>query len=250
MPTAAAVTETVNRDDWNWGLHQSRRALFRVLVGYVLVAYLVLPLVWRQYEHFHPALRTSPTLTRTGDGHPGDPLNVAAVGSKSDLVHALLKSGWHPADPLSLKSSLEIAGASVLRLPYTDAPVSSLFLFGRKQDLAFEQPVGNNPSRRHHVRFWRSAQLDRAGRPLWIGAVTYDKRIGLSHTTGQITHHIDAFVDRERNKLMQDLDKSGSVTEIYWREHFQPRLSGRNGGGDVWQTDGRLAVAVLRATQP
>lgn len=248
MSTAPAVSEP--RSHVNWGLHKSRQALFQALIVYVLVAYLAMPLAWRGYERFHPALRTAPTLTRTGNGHPGDPLNVAAVGSQSDLIHALLKSGWHPADPLSLKSSLKIAGASVLRLPYTDAPVSSLFLFGRKQDLAFEQPVGNNPSRRHHVRFWHCAQLDQTGRPLWMGAVTYDKRIGLSHTTGQITHHIDAFVDRERNKLMQDLETSGCVAKIYWRDHFQPRQSGRNGGGDLWQTDRRLAVAVLKPAQP
>ena len=230
-----------------WGvIHRSRIALINSLLVYLLIAYVVLPLAWRGYAHCHPALNLSPTFTRTGNGHAGDPLNIAAVGSQEDLVHALLRSNWDPADPLSLRSSIKIAGASVLRRPYTEAPVSSLFLFGRKQDLAFEQPVGNNPSRRHHVRFWKSAKLNRAGQPLWIGAVTYDKRIGLSHTTGQITHHIDSNVDEERDRLLQTWETSGSIEQIYWRDHFQPHPTGRNGGGDLWKTDQRLVIAVLR----
>lgn len=227
-------------------IHRSRVSLINTLLIYVLIAYGVMPLAWRGYEHCHPALHHVPTITHTGNGHPGDPLNIAAVGREEDLVKAMLKADWLPADPLSLKSSLKIAGASVLRRPYTEAPVSSLFLFKRKQDLAFEQPVGNNPSKRHHVRFWKSEKTDRDGRPFWIGAVTYDKRIGFSHTTGQITHHIDGSVDEERDRLLQQLNSSGSVEQIYWRDQFQPHPSGRNGGGDLWKTDQRLAIAVLK----
>src|SRR5271168_2343313 len=47
--------------------------------------------------------------------------------------------------------SARIVADSVLRRPDDDAPVSNLFLFGRKQDLAFEQPVGGGPRRRHHL---------------------------------------------------------------------------------------------------
>ena len=69
----------------------------------------------------------------------------------------MLAAKWNPADPLTLESSIEIAAATVMRKPYADAPVSSLYLFGRKQDLAFEKPVGNDPRRRNHVRFWQAA---------------------------------------------------------------------------------------------
>ncbi|MDB5339901.1 MAG: hypothetical protein JWN70_5520 [Planctomycetaceae bacterium] len=247
MPPVKTQSAPSERWRHKWGvIHRSRVALINSLLIYLLIAYVVLPLAWRGYEHCHPALNHSPTVCRTGNGHPGDPLNIAAVGSKEDLVQALLKSGWDPADPLSFKSSIKIAGASVLRRPYVDAPVSSLFLYGHKQDLAFEQPVGNNPSRRHHVRFWKSETLNRSGQPLWMGAVTYDKKIGLSHTTGQITHHIDSNVDAERDKLLHDLETSGSIRQVYWRAQFQPHPTGHNGGGDLWKTDQRLAIAVLR----
>ena len=62
------------------------------------------------------------------------------------------------------------------RKPYPDAPVSNLYLWGRIQDLAFEQPVGNSPKQRHHVRFWRSAEVDDNGEPLWLGAADVRRR--------------------------------------------------------------------------
>src|SRR5262245_4495295 len=107
----------------------------------------------------------------------------------------MVAAKWYPADPLTLRSCLEIAEATVLRRPYDDAPVSNLYLFGRREDLAFEQPVGNDPSRRHHVRIWRSVHAHSDGRPIWFGSITYDARVGFSRTTGQITHHIGADID-------------------------------------------------------
>jgi hypothetical protein len=97
-------------------------------------------------------------------------------------------------------------------------------VWGRKQDLAFEQPVGHDPRKRHHVRFWHSDKVDRDGRPLWAGAGTYDERVGLSHTTGQITHHIAADVDTERDHLFRDLQQTGDLAEVYSVEGFHPEM--------------------------
>jgi hypothetical protein len=83
-------------------------------------------------------------------------------------------AGWFPADPITLASSVRIAADTVLHKSDDDAPVSNLFLFGRKQDLAFEQPVGGGPRQRHHVRFWLWDELYE-GRPGWFGAATFDK---------------------------------------------------------------------------
>jgi hypothetical protein len=123
--------------------------------------------------------------------------------------------------------------------------VSNLYLWGRKEDLAFEQPVGDDPERRHHVRFWRSGEVDETDRPLWIGAATYDMGVGFSHTTGQITHHIAPDVDAERDKLIDDLRRAGQLRQVVWIEHFHQVLRGYNGGGDPYHTDGRLAVGVI-----
>ncbi len=192
----------------------------------------------------YPALASAGTRSFTASGVPGDPLNIAFVGSEDQLLRLMAQAGWFPADPITFRSSLRIAVDSIARRPYTDAPVSNLFVQGRKQDFAFEQPAANNPSRRHHVRFWRVDARDRQHRPLWVGAATYDARIGLSHVNGHITHHIAADVDRERDKLVSDIRGVGAVS-VSWIDNFQPERRGRNGGGDPFHTDGRLVLIVM-----
>jgi hypothetical protein len=157
----------------------------------------------------------------------------------------MARSGWDPADPVTLRTSLEIAGSVIRDRPYPDAPVSPLFVFGRKQDLAFEKPVGDNARRRHHVRFWKAPELGRDGLPLWIGAVTFDRSVGLSHRTGQITHHIAPDVDAERDGLVDDLRRAGRLRVIYQVTGVGATLFGRNGGGDPYYTDGEIRVLVL-----
>ncbi len=157
----------------------------------------------------------------------------------------MVEAHWYPADPLTLKSCLEIAEATVLKRSYDDAPVSNLFLFGRREDLAFEKPVGKNPRARHHVRFWLAATTDEEGRTAWIGAATYDKSVGFSHRTGQITHHTAADIDDERDFLFFDLEQTGGLVSIDIVDGFHTELVGKNGGGDPWHTDGRLFVGVI-----
>jgi len=221
------------------------RSLALVIAIYFLAAYVIVPAIWRHIARHHPALSGIPTITHTKDGISGDPLNVALIGTREQLTEAMLAAGWHPADPITLESSLRIAGATILHRSYEGAPVSNLYLWDRKQDLAFEQPIGDDPRRRHHVRFWESPQLDDAGRPLWAGAATLDTRVGLSHTTGEITHHISPDVDAERDKLLADLQKTGALASVDWVADFQPKPEGHNGGGDLWRTDGRLGLGVV-----
>jgi len=162
-----------------------RKTLPRLLLAgvllYLLVAYVFLPIGWRRHEKRHPALADAPQLTHTASGIPGDPLNVALVGTENEVHLAMHAAKWYPADPITLKSAMRIAVGVVFDRPYDDAPVSSLYLWGRKEDLAFEQPVGNDPRRRHHVRFWHSEQVDEQGKPLWIGAAIPQIAFHLAH---------------------------------------------------------------------
>ena len=218
-----------------------------LILEYLVMAYCVLPILWMRYTRHHPAFTDIPGITHTADDIPGDPLNVALIGTAPDLKKIMLAAQWYPADPLTLRSRLEIADAAVFEHPYDDAPVSDLFLWGRKEDLAFEQPVGDDPRQRHHVRFWRSAKRDPDGRPVWVGASTFDERVGLSYTTGQITHHTAPDIDAERDKLFSDLEHTGELSEAFFVDGFHHIRHGRNGGGDLWFTDGRLEVGVIRA---
>lgn len=225
------------------------KLVFVLLLAWAGAAYLLVPRAWERHYKRHPFDSIAARVTTTGDGHPGDPVNIALVGTEAEVIGAMLGAGWYPADPITLKSSLAIAVDSVLRRSDDEAPVSNLFLFGRKQDLAFEQPVKGGPRHRHHVRFWKweaEAGTEWAeelkGLPVWFGAATYDDRVGLSYATGQITHHVAADVDAERDRIVEELDAGGWVKTVIWRDGFHPTLEGRNGGGDLWKTDGRLAV--------
>ena len=215
------------------------------LLAWAIVAYLLAPLTWKVYLRLHRALATAERVTHTSDGHPGDPINIGLVGSEAEIIRAMTSAGWYPADPITFHSSARIVVDSVFRRPDDEAPVSALFLFGRKQDLAFEQPVGDSPRQRHHVRFWRSQEVE-SHRPLWLGSATFDERIGLSYTTGEVTHHIGPEVDAERDRIVSELQKVGWASDVSWIDGFHKHLEGRNGGGDRWTTDGRLAAVVLR----
>jgi hypothetical protein len=216
-----------------------------MLLLYGTAAYLVAPWGWWWYAQRHPWLDDSPTVTQTKEGIPGDPLNVALIGTEAEVQQIMAAAGWQVSDRLGLRNDLKIAVDTLAKRPYEKAPVSNLYLFDRKQDLAFEQPAGNNPRRRHHVRFWQLEKKDEQGRPLWLGAITFDARVGFSHTTGQVTHHIAPDVDTERDRLFQQLNATARLARIQVIDYFHHRREGRNGGGDLWYTDGRLVVGVI-----
>jgi hypothetical protein len=233
--------------------HRRRRAqqvallISTILLMYYLIAYVAMPFYWKTYVWRHPSLDDVPRITFTSSGIPGDPLNVELIGTESEVRSIMNAAGWYAAAHLGLRSDLRIAADTILRRPYKEAPVSRLYLFGRKEDLAFEKPVGNSPVRRNHVRLWKTEKIDSDGRPVWVGSASYDERVGLSRTTGQITHHISPDVDEERDLLFLDLSATRMLSENYFVDDFHVVCEGRNGGGDPWFTDGRLEVGVIKA---
>ena len=218
-----------------------------VIIVWAIAAYIMIPVLWTRYAHRHPSLEDLPGIAYTADGIPADPINVALIGTKAGVMKIMLAAKWYPADQLTLRSCLEIAEASVFKRPYEDAPVSSEYLFGRKQDLAFEQAVGDNPRHRHHVRFWETDRRGPDGRPVWLGAAVFDKRVGLSRTTGQITHETAPDIDAERDKLLDDLKQTGDLEEFIIVSGFHKVLKGRNGEGNPWYTDGDLYEGVIKS---
>ena len=133
MKRLPSLTETEAGGDATKPVSRRRRLLVRALkvvvalvVAWLLLAYLILPALWRHYEH-HPALENAPKTTWTAQGIPGDPLNVGLIGTEKELIQAILGSGWDGADPVTLKSSIRIASSVLRDRPYVDAPVSTLF---------------------------------------------------------------------------------------------------------------------------
>jgi LssY C-terminus len=241
--------------------HHDHSRLERFLLGalstilvYTLLAYLVLPAFWTHHEH-QKGLTALPMVTLTAQGIPGDPINVGLVGDDKDVLCAMAAAGWYPADRTTLRSSIEIVGSVVLDRPYHHAPISPLYYLGRREDLAFEKPSGRSPDHRHHVRFWKVLEQGDEKRPVWLGDATFDSGVGVSHYTGAVTHHIDADIDTERAHLAADLEDAGMVDAKYQVTGIGPTMAGRNGGGDLYYTDGevwilRLVEACQKRTGP
>ena len=219
-------------------------ALIGCLAVYLALAYGLAPALWKHFEHQRSIAGLAMT-TVTALGIPGDPLNVGLEGSREDVLCAMNAAGWTPADPVTFKSSVEIVGSVLLDRPYAHAPVSHLFYQGRREDLAFEKASGKSPDTRHHVRFWKVLEAGDDGRPVWLGAATFDRGVGVSHYTGQITHHIAPDIDAERDLIAADLAGAGKVEDIYETSGIGPTLHGRNGGGDRYFTDGEILFSRL-----
>ncbi len=186
---------------------------------------------------------------RTSDGLLADPVNMAIRGSEEKLTHAMAKAGWSTADPITIRSALRIVFDTLRRSSYTNAPVSDLYVFGAKQELAYQKEVDGNPAKRHHVRFWRVPKgmyLPGGHRADWVAAASYDDAVGVSLFTLQITHSIDGDVDAERDFVAQTIKDAEHAQVVEKIEHFFPGYHHRNGGGSKFFTDGSMVIVELK----
>jgi hypothetical protein len=224
--------------------HHALGLMALALAAYVALAYGALPALWKHYEH-EKKLAGLSMVTTTALGIPGDPINLAFVASSRDILCAMHDAGWYPADRVTLRSSLEISGSVLLDRPYPTAPVSPLFYAGRREDLAFEKPDGRSADRRHHVRIWQVLAQGDQDRPVWLAAATFDRGVGFSHYTGAITHHIGPDIDLERQLIAANLQDAKLLDARYQISGIGPTLMARNGGGDLYFTDGEVWVLQL-----
>jgi hypothetical protein len=183
-----------------------------------------------------------PLKTTTKSGNPGDPINIFILGSQKTINSYFTKAGWKIPDPITDKTSVKIAVDSLGNLPYPTAPVSNLYLYGRKQDLAFEKPT-NSVQNRDHIRLWKTGTTIH-GEEVWLGSATYDQGIELSGRSHLPTHHISPSVDEERERVIQNLKPFMKFTLLV--SFDQPNLFGFNGGGDWYYTDGNIAVLSVQ----
>ena len=217
------------------------------IVFWAALAYLVLPRVHRILTRIYlPDYFIG--RARTSDGLLGDPVNVALLASEDQIHAAMRRAGWTLADDVDLASSRRIIVSTLTRRTYDQAPVSPLFIFGRQQDFAYQQEVDGNPGKRHHIRFWRCPPgwaLPGGARVDWLAAGTYDRSVGLSLFTLQITHKIEDNTDDERDHVVATLKQAAPEAEVTVIRDFSTGYHARNGGGDTISTDGDLPVVDL-----
>lgn len=220
---------------------------------WAIMAYLVLPRLHRMLSDLYvPDYFFG--RTRTADGLLGDPVNLGVDGTAEQLDDVMTRAGWHRADEITAVSTWGIIVSTLTRRSYPTAPVSSLMLFGRRHDVAYQQEVAGNPKQRHHVRFWHCPPgwlLPGGAQADWLGAGTYDTDVGLSVFTLQVTHRIDENTDIERDFVVQSARDADPAVRVRDLRDFTTGYHSRNGGGDRFITDGHLPIVdVTRVPMP
>jgi hypothetical protein len=236
---------------------------FAIFVTYIVGAYLLAPAVIRLVRILKPA-KHLPLYCVTPDGFASDPLNIGLIGNRRQLIVAMEKVGWHQADPHTAPYLARFIFKTLLNQTYRNAPVSSLYLFGRKQDVAFELPIEGSRGNRHHVRFWATTYEDsnkltfrrihwhhrsahvQGDNLLWIGAASLDIGISLVRHNLQVTHMISPDTDEERRLIIGQLETAKLLVKTESVTLGKPyRLINR-----VWRgylsTDGKMTVGQLK----
>ena len=218
-----------------------------IIAFWVLLSYVGLPRLQEVLSKIYvPDYYIGRSLTEVGV--LGDPINLALDGNEADIHAAMTRAGWVRADELTIRSSWGIVLSSVLRRPYPEAPVSSLFLLGRRQAFAYQQEVDGNASQRHHVRFWPVPdgwKLPGGFQVGWLAAATYDRAVGISLFTLQVTHRVDADIDIERDYVIDTVRYAEPGASLRVIREYSNAFTTRNGGGDVVRTDGSLPILDL-----
>jgi hypothetical protein len=242
--------------------------LFNFIILYVFVAYIGIPLLVRLW---HLVLRPHhlPLYAVSADGWSSDPVNIAVVcKSEAQLRRDMERAGWAVADKATMKNTLRLGYAMALGRSYATAPFSSLYLFGRHQDIGFQIQTGDPPSprHRHHIRFWRLASEDEGKahqhttfwqtifqlfshneKQIWIGAATHDiGPFAFRVRTLQLTHQIDHQTDTERDFVIKTLRTHKLIRRQETIEAGEPiSFRGQTFGVNI-VTDGTLQMIELK----
>ncbi len=235
-----------------------------IFLTYVLIAYVLVPATIRFIRMLFPT-RHIPLYCTTPDGFASDPINIGVEATRAELIHAMKKAGWYLADRRTLHTVLKLIIATLLKREYRTAPFSTLYLFGRSQDIGFQLPIEDDPHHRHHVRFWATTfsedghhrehlsfwQKFRSkhapGRVLWVGAASLDKGIGIIRHNAQITHMIEPDTDAERELIVKQLKKAGLVKRVRVERLDNPyKLINRVWRGHL-KADGRIKICELKS---
>jgi hypothetical protein len=234
-----------------------------ILVTYILGAYVLIPATLRLWRIIVPA-KHLPLYCITPDGYASDPLNIGLIGTREQLVTAMEAIGWHMAGPYTPWNIALAVTATVLKRSYHKAPMSALYLFGRKQDIGFELQLPEaGRGHRQHVRFWATTfdsveqlsanvihwskyQKQPTGdRLLWVGAASRDVGVSFIRHTVQVTHMIDPDTNSERDFIVQQLKDQDCAKPAITVQLQQPyRLANRAWRGYL-HTDGRMEILRL-----
>lgn len=199
-------------------------------------------------------LRELPCCTTSADGlGEGDPLNIVLIGSGEIIIAALSMSGWNFTEAITVDSIRRMIGAAIEEKAFPMAPVSSLYVFGRQQDIALQRGR-STINQRNHMRLWL-APFRCEGKAVWVGQVSRDIGVKMTDKSPTLTTHvIDPVIDESREYLLDSLMHTDTVARFAFvkgvgeSSHDSPSL---NMTDDPYYTDGlRLIIWISREPVP
>ena len=178
--------------------------------------------------------------------HEGDMVNYALLGTEEQVIAAFKSAGWVAVDKTVQDAVLHGILSTLSHDAYTEVPMSTLYLFGRPQDLSFARgdPL-KVAAERHHLRIWQTDKTV-GGQPLWVGSCTHDIGFEKDQRNGNITHKIDPKIDGERDYLLQSFDATGGFSTAAYVTPADPLLTARTATGGSFTSDGRILVMELK----
>lgn len=199
------------------------------------------------------ALAALPCCGGNADGSgKADPLNLVIVGDGLQVVFPLVERGWRFVQPLDVRSAAASAKAFFTDGADPEMPVSPMWLFGRREDVALQKP-SSSIDQRNHLRLWLTP-LRYQGQSVFVGQISRD--IGVEFTDKSwylTTHKVDPDVDLDRDYILQDMLLSGAVDRFGYVEGVgvsKPDDPRTNLTGDPYFTDGLRLVLMIGPTRP
>lgn len=211
-------------------------------------AYAEADYIRHDWGSLYERLRNMPCCTTNEAGTAdGDPLNLVLVGSLKSILEAFTLAGWDETEPLSFATAWRTARCFIKGESYRTSPVSNLYLFHRRQDLAL-QKARETVHARNHLRLWQMPWLVEERR-VWVGQVSRDIGVRPTIKTWNLTtHKIDPDIDDARDTVLGDLVATGRVSAVGFVKgaaERTPEAPGRNLTGDPYYTDGeRLLMCI------
>ncbi len=185
---------------------------------------------------------------RVGDlqGNPGDMVNYALIGTEDQVTKAFAAAGWVQVDKTTQDAVVHGLVSTLSHSAYTEMPMSTLYLFGRSQDLSFARATPLEVAAiRHHLRVWKTTETV-GGETFWVGSATHDNGFEKDQRNGGITHHIDANVDQERDFLEQSFAGAGVLAGAAYVMPSNPLTTAKTATGGSFESDGRIVVMDLK----
>ncbi|HET9411884.1 MAG TPA: LssY C-terminal domain-containing protein [Candidatus Saccharimonadales bacterium] len=239
--------------------------LVAVIITYAFLAYVAIPTLLRVRHLIQPPNHV-PTRTIAADGWAVDAINIVVLArNEKEFTWAMQKAGWLLADAPTFKNRLKIVWAIVFNQPYPNAPFGNYYVFGRKQDLGFQIPIGNSPRHRHHVRFWRlgTTLLDdehehhgfwrkllrrfiQREKEIWVGAAILDKGLNVRLRNFQLDHGIHEDTSLERDFVTQSLREARVLRDSINIKAGEPLHTRHQGLGEKIIADGYVTLCELK----